>query len=216
MGTRTKNRRKILVTDGTRGSGIRKVSAATAARAAAFDRATAQAPFSGGFEIVTQAVTEGIIDEDMVDHFVALWEAKPTETEKYLVSMGLKVDDKAATVTFAQRSAAAKAKAKQRVSAATEKRVNQYLDTETMLDQAILAGVIDGSLREHYSQCSAADPQGTREHLNNLGLNVMGVRQESRAVTASAKQEDYPSAHLTAAERGRIAATRRDRIVDGG
>lgn len=217
----------IVVSSGIKGRGIVQVSEATARRAEAFERATAQAPFSDGYELIDQAASEGIIEKEMVEHFVALWEANPTETEKFLVAMGLNVEGTTATkklggLTFAQRTAKAKAAKTERVSAANEKRINQYLDTEQMLDQAIHAGVISAGLREHYSQCSAADPIGTREYLNNLGLNMMGVRQEARGTSpsASAVQEDYPTAHLTDAERNRISASRdrrvATRIVDGG
>jgi len=109
-------------------------------------------------------------------------------------------------LTFAQKEAA------------TQKRIDNYVSTEAMLDQAVHAGVIDGSLREHYCQLAAADPAGTRAHLNNLGLSMMGVRQTG--ATASAATEVYDSSHLTVAERNRIDAARGvakpSRLVHGG
>jgi hypothetical protein len=224
MSTQTKRRsakaaRSVLVPPGTTGRSIVQVSAKTARLAEAFDKraaaAAAEWPEKDGPAVVDKAISDGVVDADMRDHLIAMYEANPTETDSYLKSLSAKQGG----LTFAQK-ADAKSKMKQRATAATEKRVNQYLDTEDMLDQAIHAGIINVGMREYYSQCSAKDPAGTRAYLNNLGLSMMGVRQESRSVAASAVQEDYPTGALTDAERNRIAAAQggrvASRIVDGG
>jgi hypothetical protein len=220
MSTQTRRRSaktamSILVPHGTTGRSIKQVSAKTIKLAEAFDkRAAAQAPFNkDAHDIAAQAVDEGVIATDMVEHVVALWEANPKAAEEFLIAMGMKTTEVSGTktldggLTFAQKEAA------------TQRRIDSYVSIEAMLDQAVHAGVIDGSLREHYCQLAAADPAGTRAHLNNLGLSMMGVRQTG-STTASANAEAYDSSHLTAAERGRIDAARGKRvascIVHGG
>jgi hypothetical protein len=210
---------KPLLVPGASGKGFAQASAETVKLVESFEAreraaAAAEWPEKDGPAVVDKAISDGVVDADMRDHLIAMYEANPTETDSYLKSLSAKQGG----LTFAQK-ADAKSKMKQRVSAATEKRVNTYLDTEQMLDQAIHAGVINASDREYYSQCSAKDAAGTRAYLNNLGLSMMGVRQESRSVAASV-QEDYPTGALTDAERNRIAAAQggrvASRIVDGG
>ncbi len=100
-----------------------------------------------------------------------------------------------------------------RVSAATEARANAFLDRESLLDQAVNAGVIGANLRGHYARCFDADPQGTRSYLQSIGLRV------SMAQDTQAAPDAYVDTHLSRAERNRIAAARAGggpRIVNGG
>lgn len=107
-------------------------------------------------------------------------------------------------------------KPKQKVSAATAARVEQFLDCEQMLDQAVHQAIIAPSVRPHYAQLMKADPVGTRAHLEALG--VTSASGQPAAVQASG--DDYCESALTRAERERIAAAREGRrsarFVHGG
>lgn len=100
-----------------------------------------------------------------------------------------------------------------RVSAATEARANAFLDRESLLDQAVNAGVIGANMRAHYARCFDADPAGTRSYLQSIGLHV------SMAQGTQAASDAYVETHLSRAERERIAAARAGRgpsIINGG
>jgi hypothetical protein len=121
----------------------------------------------------------------------------------------------------AARLSAAKPKGnytpKKKVSAATEARVEQFLDGEMLLDQAVHQAIIAPSVRPHYAQLMKADPVGTRAHLEALGMT--SVSGERPAATQPSG-DDYCESALTRAERERIAAAREGRssarFVHGG
>jgi hypothetical protein len=120
----------------------------------------------------------------------------------------------------AARLSAAKPKGnytpKKKVSAATEARVEQFLDGEQMLDQAVHQAIIAPSVRPHYAQLMKADPVGTRAHLEALGMTSVSGQPPA----AQAAGDDYCESALTHAERQRIAAARQGRssarFVHGG
>jgi hypothetical protein len=119
----------------------------------------------------------------------------------------------------AARLSAAKPKGnytpKKKVSAATAARVEQFLDGEQMLDQAVHQAIIAPSVRSHYAQLMKADPVGTRAHLEALGVTSVSGQPAS----AQTSGDDYCESALTHAERKRIAAAREGRsarFVHGG
>jgi hypothetical protein len=116
---------------------------------------------------------------------------------------------------------------KQKISAATENRVNSFLSGEQAIDQAIHQGVIGANMASHYRILWQADPDDTRRYLEKLGLYPEPLASgpagnpdpnPEQIVQASASDE-YDSSALSKAERGRIAAAREgrtSRIVNGG
>ncbi len=116
---------------------------------------------------------------------------------------------RAARATANQKGLRARA-GKPAVSAATEARAQSFLDRESLLDQAVNAGVIGANMRSHYAACYDADPVGTRQYLDDIGLRRAGGAQAS---------EEYVETNLSRAERNRIAGAREgrpSRIINGG
>lgn len=112
------------------------------------------------------------------------------------------------------------------ISAATESRVNNFLSGEDAIDQAIHQGVIGANMAAHYRALWQADPVETREYLEKLGLypNPLasggeGNPEVNAPEKIAASQEEYPTAGLSRAERGRISAAREGRtgrVIHGG
>jgi hypothetical protein len=100
---------------------------------------------------------------------------------------------------------------KQKVSAATEARVEQFLDGEQVLDQAVHQAIIAPSVRPHYAQLMKADPVGTRAHLEALGV----TSGSGQPAAAQASGDEYCESALTHAERTRIAAAREGQAAQG-
>jgi hypothetical protein len=97
--------------------------------------------------------------------------------------------------------------------AATEARAASFLEREQVLDNAIHQGIISAGLRAHFATLWDADPVGTREHLESIGL-----ARTTASATASSS-EDYNDSALSRVERDRIAAARAGRtprIIGGG
>jgi hypothetical protein len=118
---------------------------------------------------------------------------------------------------------------KQKISAATENRVNSFLSGEQMIDQAIHQGVIGANMASHYRALWLADPAETHKYLVSLGLiqdsdwkdEPYGGNPDptpGKIVQASASDE-YDASALSKAERDRIAAAREgrtSRVISGG
>ena len=102
----------------------------------------------------------------------------------------------------------------QRVSAATEARANSFLDREAALDNAMHQGIISGSLRAHFATLWDADPEGTRAHLESIGLAKTGQQP------VAASSDAYNDSALSDVERRRITAAREGRqatrVISGG
>ena len=99
--------------------------------------------------------------------------------------------------------------------AAAEARAVSFLEREGALDAAMHQGVIDGSLRAHFATLWDADPEGTRAHLEGLGLAKSGPQPQAVAASPDA----YDESALSATERRRIAAAREGRaprVINGG
>jgi hypothetical protein len=93
-------------------------------------------------------------------------------------------------------------------SPTTAARANAFLRREEVLDNAVHQGVISSSLRAHFATLWDADPEGTRAHLESIGL-----------ARTQAQSDAYDESALSAAERGQIAAAREGRgprIINGG
>lgn len=106
---------------------------------------------------------------------------------------------------------------KAKVSASTAARVNQFLEGEDMVDQAIHQGIISAGLSAHFRALMKSDPTNTRAYLQGLGLSAPAA--QSQPVAVAAASDEYPTSGLSAAERGRIAAAREGRqsvVVHGG
>jgi hypothetical protein len=101
-----------------------------------------------------------------------------------------------------------KPKQSQSSAATTAARANAFLRREEALDNAVHQGVISSSLRAHFATLWDADPEGTRAHLESIGL-----------ARTQAQSDAYDESVLSTAERGRIAAAREGRgprIINGG
>lgn len=118
----------------------------------------------------------------------------------------------------AARAAAAKPKGNYTPKATTS-RVDVSLSGERVLDQAILQGVIGSNMRSHYQTLWQADPTGTKEYLEKLGLYPDDTLEANAPEKIAASSEEYPTSALSRAELRRIAAAREgrpSRIVHGG
>ena len=76
-----------------------------------------------------------------------------------------------------------------------------------VLDRAVAEGKFPASRRAHYERLWDADPEGTEAFVASLEPSIVA---ESGSATTAAPEGDgsYVETHLTAAERGRIAAAR--------
>jgi hypothetical protein len=96
------------------------------------------------------------------------------------------------------------------------------LSADQALDQAILQGVIGANMAAHYRVLWQADPKGTREYLEKIGLhpNLGEDPQINSPEHIAASADAYPTSALSGAEQKRIAAAREGRgpgrIVQGG
>jgi hypothetical protein len=115
---------------------------------------------------------------------------------------------RASAVVFAGQPAKA-------ASPSTAERVNAYLEREGLLDQAIHDGRISANLRDHYKRCYDADPAGTRAFFTRLG-----VRATNASSPTPSEADEYPTDHLSPAEREAIEKSRRGErtgvFVEGG